>query len=138
MSANFRFRAGMIPIAGWIFLGAFAAPDHAYPAGFNVLYSFQGGSDGAQPGVSLKDRSGVLYGVTGDGGGTGCGGTGCGTVFELTDGTETVLYRFTGGSSGYFPDGNVIKARHGDLYGTTYYGGGNGCNTVNVQPLNSG
>ena len=129
MSGNFLFRAGMIPIAGLVLIGTFAAPDRAYPAGFKVLYSFQGGSDGAQPGVSLKDRTGVLYGVTGDGGGTGCGGTGCGTVFKLTgDGTETVLYRFTGSGSGYFPDGDVIKDRHGDLYGTTYYGGGNGCN----------
>jgi len=77
-----------------------------------------------------------LYGVTGDGGGTGCGGAGCGTVFKLTSqGAETILYSFTGGANGYYPDGNVIADKRGNLYGTTYYGGntrcgGNGCGTV--------
>src|ERR1700731_5083214 len=129
MSGNILFTTGSIPLVGLVVIGMFAAPDRAYPAGFKVVYSFQGGSDGAQPGVSLRDSTGTLYGVTGDGGGSGCGGTGCGTVFTLTDdGTETVLYRFTGGKNGYFPDGDVIADKHGNLYGTTYYGGTNGCN----------
>ena len=50
-----------------------------------TLYNFKGGTDGRQPeGQLLRDGSGNLYGVTGEGGGTGCGGEGCGTVFEIT------------------------------------------------------
>ncbi|HEX3431166.1 MAG TPA: choice-of-anchor tandem repeat GloVer-containing protein [Rhizomicrobium sp.] len=128
MSRKLLVRTSIIPVASVILIGMLAAPDCAYPAGFKVLHAFQGGSDGAQPGVSRRDRSGALYGVTGDGGGTGCGGTGCGTVFKLTGTTETILYRFRGGKTGYFPDGNVIMDKRGNLYGTTYYGGNKGCN----------
>ena len=50
---------------------------------FKLLYTFQGGSDGADPSSDLVfDSSGNLYGTTAWGG-TGCEGTGCGTVFEL-------------------------------------------------------
>src|SRR5689334_18996066 len=64
---------------------------------YKVLYSFAGGSDGANPTspVTLDDSTGSLYGTTG-GGGFGCS-SGCGTVFELTPaGIESVLYSFTG------------------------------------------
>ena len=51
---------------------------------FKVLYTFLGGSDGADPFSDLVfDPSGNLYGTTAWGG-TGCEGTGCGTVFEVT------------------------------------------------------
>jgi uncharacterized repeat protein (TIGR03803 family) len=51
-----------------------------------TLYTFEGGADGELPGGQLlDDGGGNLYGVTGEGGGTGCvGGRGCGTVFEIT------------------------------------------------------
>src|SRR5271169_2373291 len=51
----------------------------------NVLYSFQGGSDGANPvaGVTIGP-GGVLYGTTGEGGDPSCGiSGGCGTVYSL-------------------------------------------------------
>ena len=51
---------------------------------FTVVYSFQGGSDGAGPVSGLINIGGELYGTTTTGGGTGCGGYGCGTVFEIT------------------------------------------------------
>jgi len=56
------------------------------PAGVEtVLYSFAGGSDGAEPGGGLLfDNNGNLYGTTLEGGGSGCGGDGCGTVFALS------------------------------------------------------
>jgi uncharacterized repeat protein (TIGR03803 family) len=53
----------------------------------SVLYSFQGGTDGANPKAGLIARAGALYGTTYSGFATGCGpgGTfGCGTVFKLT------------------------------------------------------
>src|SRR5215469_624020 len=40
---------------------------------------------------------------------------------------ETVLYSFLGGSDGASPQAGLIKDKTGNLYGTTYYGGGTGC-----------
>jgi len=107
-----------------------------------VLYSFAGGSDGANPlnGNLVADKAGNLYGTTYAGGGsTNCTGTtpGCGTVFQLappaTQGapwTETVLYSFTGLSDGANPDAGLIMDSKGNLYGTTVYGGGVTCGTT--------
>ncbi|HYL26908.1 MAG TPA: choice-of-anchor tandem repeat GloVer-containing protein, partial [Candidatus Nitrosotalea sp.] len=93
-----------------------------------VLYSFQGGNDGANPTGGLLVVNGSLYGTTQNGGTTYgyCYG-GCGTVFKVsTSGDEQVLYRFQGGSDGYFPSGDLTALR-GVLYGTTSNGGGSGC-----------
>jgi uncharacterized repeat protein (TIGR03803 family) len=100
----------------------------------SVLYRFKGGRDGATPVAGLlMDASGTLYGTTLDGG-TGCSFLGCGTVFALTRPaagasrwTEQVLHRFTGGNDGAFPDSGLIMDANGVLYGTTGYGGKNGC-----------
>jgi uncharacterized repeat protein (TIGR03803 family) len=52
------------------------------PAGVEtVIYSFQGGSDGALPEAGLIDVDGTLYGTTTAGGGAKCD---CGTVFAIT------------------------------------------------------
>jgi uncharacterized repeat protein (TIGR03803 family) len=93
-----------------------------------VLYSFKGGSDGANPAAGLIADHGTFYGTTDFGGGTACPPYGaCGTVFKLTPsggGTsaETVLYRFTGGTDGALSQAGLI-ARRGTLYGTTTIGG---------------
>ncbi len=102
-----------------------------------VLYAFAGGGDGALPfaGV-IRDKAGNLYGTTSEGGNTDCWGYGCGTVFKLApNGTETVLYAFTGGSDGVNPEASLIEDSAGNLYGTTYSGGTgfctfSGCGTV--------
>jgi uncharacterized repeat protein (TIGR03803 family) len=54
-----------------------------------TLYTFQGGSDGANPGAGLIfDKTGNLYGTTSGGGDTACNtGFGCGTAFELSPGS---------------------------------------------------
>jgi uncharacterized repeat protein (TIGR03803 family) len=91
-----------------------------------VLYTFQGGADGAEPyyaGV-IFDSAGNLYGTTSEGGGEGCGGIGCGTAFELSpnpDGswTENVIHIFAGGSDGETPLAGLILDAAGNLYGTT-------------------
>jgi uncharacterized repeat protein (TIGR03803 family) len=96
-----------------------------------VLYSFQGGSDGANPLTNLTvGSSGQLYGTTSQGGSvTNSNGTfvNGGTVFELTNSagtwTESRLYTFTGGSDGGFPESAVILAPSGVLYGSTFWGG---------------
>ena len=106
-----------------------------------VLYNFTRGADGALPvaGV-IRDSAGNLYGTTEEGGDLTCsiGGTvGCGVVFKLdTTGTETVLYRFTGGAAGGLPFAGLVRDSAGNLYGTTVQGGdlsgctGYGCGVV--------
>jgi uncharacterized repeat protein (TIGR03803 family) len=100
-----------------------------------VIYSFQGGADGAAPMSDLSlDKEGNLYGTTSQGG-PGCNGyDGCGTVFELENTAngwkEKVLYRFAGGQDGFEPVGGVILDNSGNLYGTTASGGSSGAGTV--------
>jgi uncharacterized repeat protein (TIGR03803 family) len=98
-----------------------------------VLHTFQGGNDGSGAMAGgVFDRAGNLYGTTSAGGGTGCyQSRGCGTIYQLKpnlDGTwtESVLYRFQGGSDGdYAAYYSLILDNAGDLYGTTIDGGDN-------------
>lgn len=95
-----------------------------------VLHDFTGTPDGALPlaGV-IQDADGSLYGTTGNGGNKSCYfGYGCGTVFRVSKtGKETVLYRFTGGADGAYPQAGVILDAKGNLYGTTSEGGDTTC-----------
>lgn len=88
-----------------------------------TLYTFTDIPDGNQPTADLLYYNGELYGTT-NGGGT----NGDGTVFEAptSGGSETVLYSFAGGSDGSGPQASVVELG-GELYGTTYLGGGTGC-----------
>ena len=94
-----------------------------------VLYRFQGPlhKDGYLPmaGLSL-DARGNLYGTTVYGGPGGYG-----TVFKLTpSGKESVLYSFTNNADGGNPQAGLVRDAHGNLYGTTVWGGTYGCGTV--------
>ena len=96
-----------------------------------VLYSFAGGTDGANPvGGLVRDAAGNLYGTTESGGKPDCGfGFTCGTVYKVDQyGNETVLYRFGGLPDGHTADSSLILDADGNLYGTTQIGGDNGCN----------
>jgi len=86
---------------------------------FTVLYSFTGSPDGAYPLAGLiRDAAGNLYGTTYSGGTYGYG-----AVYKLeTNGTETVLYSFTGGADGKEPVGGLVRDTAGNLYGVA--GGG--------------
>jgi uncharacterized repeat protein (TIGR03803 family) len=93
---------------------------------FKLLYAFTGGTDGGYPCADLTaDSAGNLYSTT-----TAGGAYGNGNVFKLApDGTETVLYSFTGGNDGASPyAGLLIKS--GTLYGMTSGGGDNGLGTI--------
>jgi uncharacterized repeat protein (TIGR03803 family) len=96
--------------------------DGAWAGSEKVLYSFAGGTDGANPydaGVLVRDRAGNFYGTTYQGGSCGAG-----TVFELSSsGKETVLHNFCLGSDGGYPFGGVIVDGSGEVYGTTEGGG---------------
>jgi len=107
-----------------------------------VLYSFTGGSDGANPVAGLVvDAAGNLYGTTASGGTPQqqC----CGLVFELSPGahgswTESVLYRFNGSpNDGATPLAGLIFDSAGRLYGTTESGGAYGAGTVFELTLGS-
>ena len=85
-----------------------------------VLYNFTCTPDGAYPYAGLvRDSAGNLYGTTHSGGAYGQG-----AVFELSpNGTERVLYSFTGGEDGADPRADLLLDPAGNLYGTTYFGG---------------
>jgi uncharacterized repeat protein (TIGR03803 family) len=101
----------------------------------NILYSFTGGADGANPvGPLVWGKDGSLYGTTAYGGNPVCNqlGPGCGTVFQLkpsgTGWSETVIYAFDG-MDGTYPNAGVTLDSAGNIYGTTV-GGGNGSGIV--------
>jgi uncharacterized repeat protein (TIGR03803 family) len=103
------------------------APAAAQAKKDQVIYSFQGGSDGAFPESGLvQDAQGNFYGTTTKGGSNECNGEGCGTVFKVKpDGTETILHAFAGGDDGAFPAvAPLVMDSAGNLYGTTSQGGG--------------
>ncbi|MGA7078174.1 MAG: choice-of-anchor tandem repeat GloVer-containing protein [Terriglobales bacterium] len=94
----------------------------------NVIYSFQGSTDGCGSANLMFDGFGNLYGTMSNGGNGSCG---CGYVFELSppaDGgswTKTVLYSFESGSDVAYPNGGVIFGLGGALYGEAIGGTGN-------------
>lgn len=104
---------------------------------YEVIYNFTGNADGGSVNAPLAlDSQGNLYGVCSTGGDNYKG-----NVFELSpsqegDWTLTVLYSFSSGSDGGYPEGGVILDKAGNLYGTTSYGGllsqcsGAGCGVV--------
>jgi uncharacterized repeat protein (TIGR03803 family) len=93
---------------------------------FTTLYSFTGGSDGANPEAGLILTNNTLYGTAGS-----VSSPGNGTVFALnTNGTGfTTLHSFTGGSDGAYPRAGLIQSGN-TLYGTAFQGGSSGNGTV--------
>jgi uncharacterized repeat protein (TIGR03803 family) len=91
------------------------------------LYNFTGGANGWAPTGNLTmDAEGNLYGTTLNPDGSACQADECGTVFKVEpSGKETVLYTFQGGTDGGYPNGGLVRDAQGNLYGTTWIGGGN-------------
>jgi uncharacterized repeat protein (TIGR03803 family) len=90
-----------------------------------VLYSFTGGSDGADPGGSLAlDSSGNIYGNA-----AMAGANHGGTLYEFTNGGIQVLHAFPS----FFEDGTapigVVNGSNG-LYGITATGGDHASGTL--------
>lgn len=119
-------------------------PAHFTPSVFakwgeNILYHFQGGLDGVNPGQGdlVFDAQGNIYGTTWAGGSSDKG-----TVYKLTPSNggwiETILHSFTGGNDGGSPVSGVILDSAGNLYGTTLYGGAGNRGTVYRLSLSNG
>ena len=124
---------GVVQATGGIFYGtsggryynygtvfSFVAPGLTPPV---ILFNFNG-TDGYGPNALTQGTDGDFYGTT-DRGGT----HEAGTVFRLsrtmaaTNWKETVLYSFTNGSDGGYPDAGLVFDALGNLYGTTDNGG---------------
>ena len=97
-----------------------------------ILHAFQGGGDGGNPsgGDLLFDQQGNIYGTAG----LGVGGSCCGVVYKLTRSGQSwsysVIYTFQSEDDGDGPDGGVVQDASGNLYGTTFGGGGYRSGTV--------
>jgi uncharacterized repeat protein (TIGR03803 family) len=93
-----------------------------------LLYQFRDVADGEYPvGGVVFDKTGNLYGTTLYGGGSA---SACGTVFELTPPasgsgpwTKMILYKFTCGADGGYPESGQTFDKAGNLYGTASWGG---------------
>lgn len=93
---------------------------------FSTLWTFTGGSDGANPYGNLILSSNRLYGTAAFGGSAGQG-----TVFAINiDGTGfTNLYTFTNGTDGAIPSAGLVLSGN-TLYGTALQGGTSGKGTI--------
>ena len=87
---------------------------------WTIMHSFGTSTDGQFPFAGLiRDSAGNLYGTTLRGGAFNFG-----TVFKVgASGNETVLYDFTGGADGAYPQAGLVRDGAGNLYGTTTGGG---------------
>lgn len=111
----------------------------------NVLYGFQAfTNDAAGPSSGvLADAQGNLYGTTVAGGTSGNG-----AVYELSppsqggaNWTEKVLYSFSGGADGAFPERGIVMDGAGNLFVTAFHGGDANCGCgalIRLSPPQSG
>ncbi len=92
----------------------------------SLLHTFNG-SQGGNPLGSLVDATnGALYGTTEYGGTNNAG-----TIFKITkSGTYTVLRNLASNTDGANPEGSLIQATDGNMYGMITYGGTNGGGTI--------
>ncbi len=99
-----------------------------------ILYSFTGGSDGAEPYTGLVQATDQqLYGVTVS------GGTGYGNIFTVNPTAPYAfasLYSFVPNVTGETPEAPLFQSTDGLLYGDTSRGGSNGEGTIFSLNLN--
>lgn len=92
-----------------------------------VLKHFSSTLDGGEPrGGLIVGKDGALYGTTVRGG-INYGGV----IFKITTtGVYTVLRSLSSGADGGSPNGRLLQASDGNLYGLNYSGGANGYGTL--------
>lgn len=89
-----------------------------------VLHGFSW-PDGSGPNGLIQNSAGTMYGATVYGGNNECR-PGCGSVFTLdSNGNEKTFHIFSGlNGTGRNPMGRLVGDSAGNLYGTTFHGGG--------------
>lgn len=96
-----------------------------------VIHGFTGRNDGALGSLGpLLINGGAIYGVT-----EVAGKYSAGTAFKIVPGsggtfTFTTIWQFRGMPDAGFPYGGLIADAHGNLFGTSYYGGATGLGSV--------
>ena len=139
---------GGIPLAGLVLSGntlygtAYAGGSTSFGTvysvntdgtGFENIYYFTNGIDGAYPVAPLVLSGDTLYGTaeTGGSAGNGTSFSGYGTVFKVgTNGLGfKTLYSFTNGVDGAYPQAGLVLSGN-TLYGTADTGGSSGAGTV--------
>ena len=115
IARNF-FRNATLALLGLLTL----PPCSAVAVSFHMLYSFNGGSDGANPAAAVTVVGSTLYGTTYWGGATSNG-----TAYSMNlDGSNyQILHTFTAGADGASPAASLTLVGS-KLYGTTHWGGG--------------
>lgn len=110
-----------------------------FSIGNNVItnnFDFSGTVNGSFPrGSLIKASDGNLYGMTSNGGQNGLG-----TLFQydLSSGTYTKKIDFDGASFGSYPNGSLMQAADGYLYGLTLTGGINDKGVIFRFDINTG
>jgi uncharacterized repeat protein (TIGR03803 family) len=98
----------------------------------SVVHEFDNATEGQRPAAKLlRMPDGSLWGST-SAGGPGAGGT----VFRFdpVSGVLTVLHAFTRGADGASPNGELVRASNGLVYGTTVGAGTNGGTIYRIRP----
>jgi uncharacterized repeat protein (TIGR03803 family) len=114
--------ANLAAMAGSI-LHQVGATEVAQPE-LTTLVNFNGPNGAIPEGSLIADAHGDLFGAT-----VGGGANNVGTVFEIAKtatgyaSTPSTLVSFDR-ANGFDPSGSLIADAHGDLFGTTTYGGG--------------
>jgi uncharacterized repeat protein (TIGR03803 family) len=95
------------------------------------IASFTGANGSLPQGGLIMDASGDLFGTT-----SGGGDFDSGTVFVVFRGSNTIttVASFDPSSDGSNPLGNLAMDSSGNLYGTTFFGGGSDAGTVFEVP----
>ncbi len=93
---------------------------------FSQFYAFGGQTAGHPQGPLAQAGDSNFYGTSFDGGASGNG-----MIFQLTrGGALTTIYSFNGTNDGANSFSGLLAASDGNLYGTTFTGGGAGNGTV--------
>ncbi len=123
-------KGDMVEVSPGVFIGTTSsAAEHnagsifqySLNEGFTTLHSFQSSTDGGNPSgaIAYNPVNQKIYGACSSGGNDGFG-----TCFTYgMNGIYTVQHNFGGAAAGAYPQGGVIFADDGKLYGSTQYGG---------------
>ncbi len=112
-----------------LLLGGVPRPAAAAPFTLTTVFKFNGTTQGGGPmNDNVLPIGKYLYGTTNGG---GVGGNGVVYRLNLATGVEKVLYTFTGGSDGCYPNG--MTAYKGILYGTAIACGAGGSGVGSVS-----